>query len=131
MGCTTKNRVSKRRMHILRRLIFFWIWIPLILAGCQSNAPAITPTDSQIESASSRRDQTASPPAPTSAKTETTPIAQAEVDTTEQPAGCTLVSPRPTPGQTERSIFPPVSDLDWVYGPEDAGITLTEYSDFQ
>jgi hypothetical protein len=46
------------------------------------------------------------------------------------PAHCTVISPRPTPGPTEASIFPPVSAQDWVSGPPDAKITLTEYSDF-
>lgn len=50
---------------------------------------------------------------------------------TLEPAGCTVVSPRPTPGPTEQSIFPPVGDLDWVIGPQEASITLVEYSDFQ
>jgi hypothetical protein len=45
-------------------------------------------------------------------------------------AHCTVISPRPTPGPTEVSIFPPVSPQDWISGPADARITLIEYSDF-
>jgi hypothetical protein len=47
------------------------------------------------------------------------------------PAGCTVISPNPTPGPTEESIFPSVSDQDWVIGPPDASVTLIEYGDFQ
>lgn len=45
--------------------------------------------------------------------------------------GCTVISPMPTPGPTQRSLFPPVSDADWVRGPDTASITIIEYSDFQ
>ena len=49
----------------------------------------------------------------------------------EAPPGCTVVSPPATPGPTEQSLFPPVSEADWSFGPKDAAITLLEYSDFQ
>jgi hypothetical protein len=41
-----------------------------------------------------------------------------------------VISPANTPGPTEQSIFPPVTDKDWSTGPKDAAITLIEYSDF-
>ena len=44
---------------------------------------------------------------------------------------CTVVSHQPTPGPTEQSLFPPVSDADWTYGPDDAAVTFIEYGDFQ
>jgi len=46
-------------------------------------------------------------------------------------AACTVISPQPTAGPTEQSLFPPVSDADWVRGPDSAAVTITEYSDFQ
>ncbi len=46
-------------------------------------------------------------------------------------SGCTVVSQKPTPGPTEVSKFPPVSETDWVKGPASAQITIIEYSDFQ
>ncbi|MDD5468026.1 MAG: hypothetical protein PHS96_09480 [Anaerolineales bacterium] len=45
--------------------------------------------------------------------------------------GCTVVTADPTPGATEESLFPPVSDEDWIVGPETAEVTIFEYSDFQ
>jgi hypothetical protein len=73
-----------------------------------------------------------------------TPSATAQIDPTDTPlpqarsattpsvqAHCTVVSRQPTPGPTEKSLFPPVSASDWVEGPDTAAITIIEYSDFQ
>ena len=53
-----------------------------------------------------------------------------QADATRQP-GCTVVSRKPTPGPTEQSLLPPPGEKDWVVGPADAALTITEYSDFQ
>ena len=55
---------------------------------------------------------------------------QSQQDTIGQP-GCTVVTRQPTPGPTEQALIPPVVEKDWNKGPEDAYITLVEYSDFQ
>lgn len=47
------------------------------------------------------------------------------------PVGCTVVSQQPTPGPTERSVFPPPTEEDFTRGPSDAYVTFTEYADFQ
>jgi cyclophilin family peptidyl-prolyl cis-trans isomerase/protein-disulfide isomerase len=67
-----------------------------------------------------------------------TQIPQATALPTSQPTadiaageGCTVVSPQPTPGPTEQSLFPPVSAQDWVRGPAAAPVTVMIYSDFQ
>jgi hypothetical protein len=70
---------------------------------------------------------------PAATLTEDTP---AVTDTVQQavagaPPGCTVISPQKTPGPTEQSVFPPVTDKDWSTGPKGAAITLIEYSDFQ
>jgi cyclophilin family peptidyl-prolyl cis-trans isomerase/protein-disulfide isomerase len=44
---------------------------------------------------------------------------------------CTFVSTPPTPGPTPESLFPPVTDADWVRGDPAAPVTFLEYSDFQ
>jgi protein-disulfide isomerase len=46
-------------------------------------------------------------------------------------SGCTVITQKPTPGPTAVSIFPPVSDTDWVKGNATAKVTIIEYSDFQ
>jgi hypothetical protein len=46
-------------------------------------------------------------------------------------SGCTVVARRPTPGPTQESLFPPVTEDDHVKGPADAKVTIIEYSDFQ
>jgi hypothetical protein len=46
-------------------------------------------------------------------------------------SGCTVITQKPTAGPTPVSIFPPVTDSDWVKGPASAKVTIIEYSDFQ
>jgi hypothetical protein len=46
-------------------------------------------------------------------------------------ANCTVVSQQPTPGPTEQSLVPGVSEADWVIGPDSANVTFIEYGDFQ
>jgi cyclophilin family peptidyl-prolyl cis-trans isomerase/protein-disulfide isomerase len=45
--------------------------------------------------------------------------------------GCTAKSPRPTPGPTEVSLFPPVAEQDYQRGPAGAKVTFVVYCDFQ
>ncbi len=45
---------------------------------------------------------------------------------------CNVVSMTPTQGPTEVSMFPPVSESDWVLGKaKNPAMTIIEYSDFQ
>ncbi len=46
-------------------------------------------------------------------------------------AGCTAISPHPTPGPTEQSLFPLVSETDWKLGDDKAAVTIISYCDFQ
>ena len=65
------------------------------------------------------------------------PLPMATIDPTRLageaivPAACTVVKLVPTQGPTEESLFPPVSGKDWGLGPEDAALTILEYSDLQ
>jgi len=70
-----------------------------------------------------------STPAPTSSPVAAAPT-QAPLPTSE-PAACTMSSHKPTPGPTETSLFPGVSQADWKQGPDDAKVVFIEYGDFQ
>lgn len=47
-----------------------------------------------------------------------------------QPA-CTTLYTEPTPGPETPSIFPPITAADHSRGPEDAAVTILDYSDYQ
>jgi cyclophilin family peptidyl-prolyl cis-trans isomerase/protein-disulfide isomerase len=96
--------------------------LALILAACTSGQPPVTPT-ATIESAALAPTATTAPP--TAAPSQETPVVQALAP------GCNVISQQPAPGPTQQSIFPPVNEADWAKGPEDAYVTITEYSDFQ
>jgi hypothetical protein len=98
---------------MLRRSLIPLLLVGILLGACQSNAPASPPTAQVVI------------PSPQTAAT----IPAAAV--TGAPPGCTVVSPQPTPGPTETSLFPPISDKDWVVGVPTATVSIIEYSDFQ
>jgi len=50
---------------------------------------------------------------------------------TSEPATCTVAGRIPTPGPTEESLFPGVSQADWKLGPDGAKVVFIEYGDFQ
>ena len=93
----------------------------MLLGACQGNAPALT----DAAPSPTAQAYAATQPSGESSEPVTDPTAAGKS------AGCTVVSPQPTPGPTEQSLFPPVSDQDWVQGPETASITIIEYGDFQ
>lgn len=85
--------------------------LALMLAACQGAAGSAPQTPSPA------------PPraAPTAQVLTPSPVA----------ARCTVVSPRPTPGPTEQSLFRPVNETDRAAGPESAALTIIEYGDYQ
>jgi hypothetical protein len=90
------------------------ILVTLLLAGCLPQVQTIpTATPTRIR------------PAPTVVIT-----VPSEASISPE-SGCTVITQKPTPGPTAESIFPPVSDMDWVEGPASAKVTIIEYSDFQ
>lgn len=104
---------------MLKRTTVIFLMLAYGLAACTGGAPTA------VEATVTTAPPTAAP-APTRDffpnPTEVGPAA---------PPGCTVVAPRPTPGPTQQSLFPAISEVDWAVGPEDAKITIIEYSDFQ
>ena len=78
----------------------------------------------------------ATPTSTSTATTEARPASTVVLSVPTQSAflpdpGCTVITQKPTPGPTVESIYPSVSDADWVKGPASAKVTIIEYSDFQ
>src|SRR5260221_8471474 len=44
---------------------------------------------------------------------------------------CSSISSEPTPGPNTLSVFPPITNADFKRGPDDALITIMDYSDYQ
>jgi len=97
------EEMPKKPMAIVRSILVILFVIPL--AACQARLP-ITATPSS------------------------TAVIPMETSAVAVP-GCTVVSAEPTAGPTEQSLFPAVTDKDWVRGSEVAKITILEYADFQ
>ena len=114
----------------MRRLLIPLILFTLILAACQSSTPVATEITGETETIQNTE-------APTNTVVnsetpqETAPSTEEVVSTDSPPPGCTVISPKPTPGPTQQSLFPPAGEEDWITGPDDAAITIIEYGDFQ
>lgn len=114
----------------MRRLIIPIILSAIILAACQSNTPVETEIPTETETTQITEAPTDTP-VNTELPQETAPATEQILADDSPPPGCTVISPQPTPGPTERSLFPPANEEDWIAGPDDALVTLTEYGDFQ
>lgn len=61
-----------------------------------------------------------------------TPVVDFIMPVTPTPAAtCSAISAEPTAMPGGNSLFPPVTDADFTFGPADAPVTLIEYCDFQ
>jgi hypothetical protein len=98
-----------------KSILLLLLLTAVLLVGCLPQVQA-TPTSTPTTSAR---------PAPTVVLSVPTQAALSP------DSGCTVVTQKPTPGPTAESIFPPVTETDWVKGPADAKVTIIEYSDFQ
>jgi len=115
------------------KFVLFLLVASLMLSACQ--VATITPPEAEPTATAVETE------APTAAEVEST------VDLTPQPTAdtrltgddgnmvCTIVEPLFGELTAEQeaylALFPEVSDEDWSKGPEDAIITLIEYTDFQ
>lgn len=87
--------------------------LALVLSGC-AGSPSPVPTQSVSTP------QTAATVAPLISP-----------NTPTRPPGCTVQSSQPTSNPTVESLLPPATEKDWRKGPDDALVTILEYSDFQ
>src|SRR4030042_4604118 len=102
-----------------KSILLFLMLLAVGLAGCLPQVQA-TPTPTSTTTAT-----TEAKPAPTFILTVPTQSAFLP------DLGCTVITRKPTPGPTEESIYPSVSEADHVKGPDNAKVTIIEYSDFQ
>ena len=118
---------------MIKRIFFITILFTLVLTACQGASPTTTGDASSAEAvATATEAEPTKGPVPTEEKASSQPTAtEADISTDSPPPGCTVVSPITGPEPTAESPFPPVSDDDWVVGPEDAAVTFIEYGDFQ
>jgi hypothetical protein len=107
------------QMIMLKRSLVPVLILGLLLGACQSQAP-LTPPTAPLAT-----------PSPQFGAPGAAAAASPGAALTAAPPGCTVISPQPTPGPTEASLFPPITDKDWVIGAPTATVTIIEYSDFQ
>ena len=114
---------------MIKKIITLSVLLLVFLAACQSTpASPTSPPEEQVQPAQPDA-VTPSPDLP--------PLPEVSPTPTDDQAGipdeahCTAVSRPPTPGPTQQSLIPPVSETDWFHGPEDAKVTIIEYGDFQ
>jgi len=112
-----------------KRILILLLGLALVLTACQGTNQPVQSTTVVVAQDTATQVQAA----PASAVPPTTTVEPSQPASTgaAAPPGCTVVSPQPTAGPTEQSMFPPVSDSDWVQGPATAYVTITEYGDFQ
>jgi hypothetical protein len=123
------SRVLGEYKHMTKRILILLLGLALMLSACQGANQPVQNTVAVVVQETATQVQAA----PASAVAPTTTVEPSQPVTTQPaaPPGCTVVSPQPTAGPTEQSLFPPVSDSDWVQGLATAYVTITEYGDFQ
>jgi hypothetical protein len=124
------NHGIEMRIVMVKKLLSLVVLLMVFLAACQSAAGIpTTPPPANLDPQEAPPVTAASPTAQT-VPTATQDEASDQIEIPQE-ANCTVVSRQPTPGPTEQSIVPAVSDSDWTHGPENADVTIIEYGDFQ
>lgn len=70
-------------------------------------------------------------PTPLAGPEKITPLAIPNLTTPTDAPRCNTIAVEPTPGPEVPSLFPRVSELDHITGPDDAPVTIIVYTDFQ
>jgi len=114
---------------MIKKIITLSVLLLVFLAACQSTPASPTSSPEEQVQPGQPDEVTPSPELPPLPEVSPTPTEDLSANPAE--ANCTVVSREPTPGPTEQSLIPPVSETDWVHGREDANVTIIEYGDFQ
>jgi hypothetical protein len=118
----------------MRKWIYFVFLLAWFLTACSSGekSPSLTALPKPTETFSLKLPTKTTSPTQAPEPTDTPASTQESIPVSgESLPGCTAKSLFPTPNPTMAALFPPVSQGDWVRGPETASVTLVEYSDFQ
>ncbi len=111
----------------MRRIIPILVFASMLLSACQASTPQAT-----VQPSAMLEPATAVPTAEKAAThTLESKATTSSLELTGGSPGCTVQSPFPTPGPTERAMLPSTGSNDWVTGSDAAPITFIEYSDFQ
>jgi len=116
---------------MLKRIWMFILLAALLLSACKGANQPTTVTPAIIEktlAATSLPTQVEQslPTATVTSIVEPTVASTMEID---PGPGCTLISY--LPDDPSGSLYPPVTEKDWVQGPATAQVTVIEYGDFQ
>ena len=118
----------------MRKIILFLLLASLVMTACAKSTTTSQPTlsvpepTSQITLTEAEPTKQATQASPASTSVVDIPLSSSQIG---PDSGCTLVSRQPTPGPTQLSLFPAVTETDHVKGAETAKVTIIEYSDFQ
>lgn len=114
---------------MVKKFFIFSLVVLAFLAACQSTQS--TPTELATEGVNINQPDEVTPSSEPPPLPEVSPTPTTDENINQAESNCTVVSRQPTPGPTEQSLVPPVSETDWSHGPEDAKVTIIEYGDFQ
>ena len=117
-----------------RKLLFILVVTTMFISACSSPAVTAIPTDNAIAPTEAVKAVSTETLAAVETAANTPQATETDEDTSPTTEGmmpgCTITT-RMEPEPTEESLFGAVTESDWVIGPEDATVTLIEYSDFQ
>ena len=108
-----------------KKLLLLTVSFAILMAACSGAVQTATPEVSEsnpVEAAPATQQSSDN-----SATSEPIPLPTGSGEPTE----CTVVGLLPPLDPTQQALFPQVGEDEWTKGPEDAQVTIIDYSDFQ